>query len=58
MQGVGDHDNVAEVVVYIHQDFSETYFPFLRLACLHVVLLNPVQVHHADLIFSSLSAVA
>jgi len=56
MRGVGDHDNVAEVVVHIHQDFAETYSPFLRLACLHVVLLY--LVHHAVLIFSSLSAVA
>jgi hypothetical protein len=58
MQGVGDHDNVAEVVVRIHQDFAETCFPFLRLACLHVVLLNQVQVHHAVLTFSALSVIA
>ena len=58
MQGVGDHDNVAEVVVHIHRDFAETCFPFLRLACLHVVLLNQVKVHHAVLIFSVLSVIA
>lgn len=58
MQGVGGRDNVAEVVVHIHQDFAETCLPSLRLAYLHVVPLNPIQGHHAAWIFSSLSVVA
>lgn len=58
MRGVGGRDNVAEAVVHIHQDFAETCLPSLRLACLHVILLNPVQGHHVVLIFSGLTVVA
>ncbi len=58
MRGVGGRDIVAEAIVHIHQDFAATCFPSLRSACLHVVLLDLVQGHHAVLVSSSLSVVA